>query len=248
MTGHTVVSRQEWLDARLAHLAKEKNLTRQRDALLQERMDLPWERMEKEYVFDGVDGKETLADLFGDKSQLLIYHFMFGPEWEQGCQSCSLGMETMNANVIHLTQRDVAFAAVSRAPLWKIKAFQKRMGWTFPWVSSLESDFNFDFAVSFAKEAMTGNRFYNFGTGSHPSEEAPGVSAFYKDEDGEVFHTYSSYGRGVEGVLGVYALLDMAPKGRDEAGLVYPMAWVRHHDRYEAEAPKKVAACCGANA
>jgi predicted dithiol-disulfide oxidoreductase (DUF899 family) len=246
MTGHAVVSRQEWLDARMAHLAKEKALTRRRDALLRERMDLPWERVEKKYVFETVSGRETLAEMFGDQSQLLIYHFMFGPEWEQGCPSCSLVAETINANLVHLTQRDVAFAAVSRAPLAKIEAFRKRMGWTFPWASSFGSDFNFDYGVSFTPEQMERGRFYNFGTARHPSEEAPGLSAFYKDEDGEVFHTYSSYGRGVEGLLGVYSLLDMAPKGRDEAGLSFPMAWVRHHDRYETQAPKRAAECCSA--
>jgi predicted dithiol-disulfide oxidoreductase (DUF899 family) len=246
MAGHTVVSRQEWLDARLAHLAKEKALTRQRDALLLEREGLPWERVEKEYLFEGASGGETLAELFGDKSQLLIYHFMFGPEWEQGCPSCSLAAETMNANLVHLNQRDVAFAVVSRAPIGKIEAFRKRMGWSFPWVSSFGNDFNHDYAVSFTPEEMAGGRFYNFGTAGHPSEEAPGVSAFYKDGNGEVFHTYSCYARGGENLLGVYALLDMAPKGRNETGLVFPMAWVRHHDRYESQAPKRATECCSA--
>ena len=234
---HKVVSQREWRDARIAHLAKEKALTRRRDALLLERQNLPWERVEKEYVFGSVSGKKSLAELFGDTSQLLVYHFMFGPEWEQGCSSCSLASEMLNANLIHLTQRDVALAVVSRAPSDKIEAFRKRMDWTFPWVSSFGGDFNHDFAVSFTAEEMAGEHFYNFGTANFPSEEAPGVSAFYKDEYGDIFHTYSTYGRGLEGLLGVYALLDMAPKGRDEERLSFPMAWVKHRDRYETQIP-----------
>lgn len=244
MTIHTVVSRQEWLAARVAHLAKEKALTRQRDALLQERINLPWERVEKQYIFEDTSGKKTLTQLFGDKSQLLVYHFMFGPEWEQGCPSCSLTADTIDANFIHLTQRDVALAVVSHAPSEKIEPFRKRMGWSFPWVSAYGSDFNHDFAVSFTAEEMAREHIYNFGTANFPAEEAPGVSAFYKDEYGEIFHTYSSYGRGGEGLLGVYALLDMAPKGRNEAGLSFPMAWVRHRDRYEKQAQVRAAACC----
>jgi len=248
MTGHAVVSRQEWLDARMAHLAKEKALTRRRDALLQERIDLPWVRVAKEYVFETADGQKRLAELFGDKSQLLIYHFMFGPEWEQGCQSCSLASDTMDANLIHLAQRDISFAAVSRAPAEKIEPFRTRMGWSFPWVSSFSNDFNRDFAVSFTPEDLTREGIYNFGTSGFDSEEAPGISAFYKSEDGEIFHTYSSYGRGLDGLVGAYALIDMAPRGRDEAGLSYPMAWVRHHDRYEAEAKRPSTECCATHA
>jgi predicted dithiol-disulfide oxidoreductase (DUF899 family) len=244
MTEHAVVSRQEWLEARLAHLAKEKALTRQRDALLRERMDLPWQRVEKEYVFDSPAGRKTLADLFGNKSQLLIYHFMFGPEWEQGCPGCSLTSETINANLIHLNQRDVAFAAVSRAPSARIEPFKRRMGWTFPWVSSFGSDFNHDFDVSFTAEEMAVGHFYNFGTANFASEEAPGASAFYKDKSGDLFHTYSTYGRGGEGLMGIYALLDMAPKGRDEANLPFVSAWIRHRDRYEEQPQRQAAACC----
>jgi predicted dithiol-disulfide oxidoreductase (DUF899 family) len=236
MTRHKVVSRQEWLDARRALLAKEKELTRQHDALARERQQLPWERVEKEYIFETSEGKKTLRDLFGDKSQLLIYHFMFGPEWEQGCPSCSMATDTMDANYVHLTQRDSAFALVSRAPMERIEPFKKRLGWSVPWASSFGSDFNYDFAVSSAKEGLQEN-WYNFGTSSHPAEEAPGLSAFYKDEDGVIYHTYSTYGRGLEGILGVYALLDVAPKGRDEEKLPWPMAWVKHHDRYEAAKP-----------
>lgn len=242
MTGHKVVSEQEWRDARVALLAKEKALTHQRDALARERQELPWVRVEKEYVFETQDGKRTLRDLFGDKSQLLIYHFMFGPEWEQGCPSCSMATDTMNANYVHVTQGDVAFAMVSRAPMAKIAPFKKRMGWTVPWVSSNDSDFNFDFAVSFTKGDPKESKWYNFGTTGHPSDEGHGMSAFYKDEDGVIYHTYSTYGRGPEGTLGVYALLDMTPKGRDEEKLPWPMAWVKHHDRYETA--KHADACC----
>lgn len=241
MTGHSVVSRQEWLDARRALLAREKELTRQYDALAQERLSLPWERIEQKYVFNTPEGKTTLTDLFGDKSQLLIYHFMFGPEWEQGCPSCSMAVDTMDANAVHLAARDVAFAMVSRAPIEKIAAFKKRMGWHAPWVSSYGTDFNMDFAVSLPGGDIKSN-WYNFGTGGHPSEEAPGISAFYKDADGAIFHTYSAYARGLEGLLGIYTMLDIAPKGRDEDSLPWPMAWVRHHDRYEAAKP--MAACC----
>lgn len=242
MTGHSVVSQKEWRDARLALLAKEKALTHERDAVARERQRLPWVHVEKEYVFATEHGRRTLRDLFGDRSQLLIYHFMFGPEWEQGCPSCSMGTDTMDANYAHLTSRDVAFAMVSRTPIEKIAPFKKRMGWTVPWVSSSDSDFNFDFGVSYTKGDPKESKWYNFGTSSHPSDEGHGMSAFYRDEDGAIYHTYSAYGRGVEGVLGVYALLDMAPKGREEDALPWPMAWVKHHDRYEAA--KHAEACC----
>lgn len=236
MTGHSVVSRQEWLDARRALLAKEKALTHQHDALARERQQLPWERVEKKYVFETPEGKKTLAELFGDKSQLLIYHFMFAPEWEQGCQSCSLVTDTMDANHLHLAARDTAFSLVSRAPMEKIAAFKKRMGWSAPWVSSYGTDFNHDFAVSFSEEEVKGEN-YNFSTMPPYGQEMPGLSAFFKDADGVVYHTYSAYTRGLEALMGIYALLDMAPKGRDEDALPYPMAWVKHHDRYETAKP-----------
>lgn len=245
MTQNTVVSRQEWVQARQAHLAKEKALTRQRDALLSERQCLPWTRVEKEYEFDTPSGRKTLSQLFGDSDQLLVYHFMFGPEWEQGCPSCSLAAETMNANLVHLTQRGLAFTAISRAPIGKIEEFRKRMNWSFPWASSFGGDFNQDFEVSFPADQVSGPKVYNFGTASFPSDEAPGLSAFYKNEQGEIFHTYSTYGRGLEGLLGVYAMLDASPKGRNEADLPFPMAWVRHHDRYEAK--PQSATCCSAH-
>ena len=241
---NAVVSQSEWLKARKDFLAKEKALTRQKDALNKERLSLPWVKVGKEYVFEGPQGSRTLADLFGSKDQLLIYHFMFAPEWEQGCQSCSLAADTMNANLIHLNARDIAFAVVSRAPLAKIEAFRKRMGWSFPWYSSSANGFNYDFGVSFTPEQMAGKGYYNFGTGEHPSEEAPGVSAFYRNDAGEVFHTYSSYARGAEGLLAVYTLIDATPNGRDEDALSYPMAWVRHHDRYENPVEHS---CCGGN-
>lgn len=241
MTGHIVVSQQEWLDARIALLTKEKALTRLHDELARERQELPWVRVDKEYVFDSPEGRQTLGDLFEDKSQLMVYHFMFGPDWEQGCQSCSMATDSMDANYVHLTHRDVAFVLVSRAPMERIAPFKKRMGWSAPWVSSHDSDFNYDFAVSFSNEEPKKN-WYNFGTSGHPSDEAPGLSAFFKDADGAIYHTYSTYARGLEGILGVYALLDMAPKGRDEEGLPWPMAWVKHHDRYETAKPPE--ACC----
>lgn len=248
MAGHAVVGREEWLKARLAHLANEKALTRQRDALAEERRELPWLVVEKKYIFDSPSGKKTLADLFGDKSQLLIYHFMLAPEWEQGCQSCSLIADTLNANYVHLTHRDIAFAAVSRAPMEKIETFRKRMGWRFPWVSSFGSEFNYDFGVSFLPQDLARKNIYNFGTAGSPggTEEAPGMSAFAKGENGEVFRTYSTYHRGVEALMGIYPVLDMVSKGRDEAELAWPMAWVRHHDLYE-EQPKAKAECCGAH-
>jgi predicted dithiol-disulfide oxidoreductase (DUF899 family) len=243
MTEHNVVLQKQWLDARVALLAREKELTHRHDALAREREELPWVRVEKEYVFDTSEGQRTLGDLFGDKSQLLIYHFMFGPEWEQGCPSCSMAADTMDANYVHLTARDDAFAMVSRAPMEKIAEFKKRMGWTVPWVSSFGSDFNYDFGVSLPKGKQKESHWYNFGTSGHPSDEAPGASAFYKAADRTIYHTYSTYGRGLEGILGAYALLDIAPKGRDEDALPWPMAWVKHHDRYEAAKPAH--ACCG---
>ncbi|QMV17897.1 DUF899 domain-containing protein [Granulicella sp. 5B5] len=242
MTVHSVVSRQEWMEARVALLAKEKELTRQRDALARERLQLPWECIRAAYVFDTPDGKETLPGLFEGKSQLLVYHFMFGPEWEQGCPSCSMAADTMDANYVHLTQRDVSFVMVSRAPMDKIAAFKKRMGWTVPWVSSYGSEFNDDFGVSFRSDELQGDA-YNFGTSAVHADEMPGMSAFYKDERGTVYHTYSGYARSLEGLLGVYAMLDVAPLGRNEEGMVpHPMAWVRHHDRYESAKPAH--ACC----
>jgi predicted dithiol-disulfide oxidoreductase (DUF899 family) len=230
---HQVVSREEWLAARKRLLAKEKEFTRLRDQLSAERRELPWVRVEKDYLFDGPDGKETLADLFDGRTQLLVYHFMFGPEWEQGCPSCSYVSDHIDGANWHLPQRDVTLLAVSRAPLSKIEAFRERMGWQFKWVSSYGNDFNRDFHVSFTPEEMAqGEVYYNYAMGEFPSEEAPGISAFYKDPGGAVFHTYSAYARGLDPLIGAYNYLDLAPKGRDEASLPWTMAWVRHHDRY----------------
>ena len=234
MQPHKIVSQEEWLVARKAHLAKEKELTRLRDQLAAERQELPWVKVEKGYVFAGPAGKETLADLFAGRSQLLVYHFMFGPDWEQGCPSCSLIADHIDGANQHLRHRDVKLLAVSRAPLARIEAFRRRMGWQFKWVSSYANDFNRDFHVSFTPDEMAqGEVYYNYRTGQFPSEEAPGLSAFFKDPDGAIFHTYSAYARGLDMLVGAYNYLDLAPKGRDEAELPWTMAWVRHHDRYE---------------
>jgi predicted dithiol-disulfide oxidoreductase (DUF899 family) len=222
-----IVSKTEWVAARKEFLAKEKEFTRLRDELSQQRRELPWEAVEKSYVFEGPKGKETLADLFGGRSQLMVYHFMLGPGWNEGCQSCSFIADHFDGMTIHLANRDVSLVVVSRAPIAEIEAFKKRMGWKFKWVSSFESEFNYDYQVSFSK----GEVYYNYATTEFPSEEGPGLSVFYKDETG-IFHTYSTYARGLDILLGAYNFLDMAPKGRDEEGLKFSMAWVRHHDKY----------------
>jgi len=237
MSGSTVehpkvVTQEEWNKARKELLVKEKQLTRQRDAIAQERQQLPWVRVDKNYTFKTLSGKKTLADLFAGKSQLAIYHFMFGPDWEQGCPSCSLLVDHMDNLAIHLAQRDVRLMLASHAPLAKIDPFKKRMGWKLPWVSSADSDFNFDFGVSVTKEDAAKENVYNYQLMKFPSEERPGMSIFYKNAQGQIFHTYSIYGRGLEDFMAVYAILDRVPKGRDEAALSHGMAWVRHHDRY----------------
>jgi predicted dithiol-disulfide oxidoreductase (DUF899 family) len=230
---HPVVSREDWLAARGQLLSEEKEFTRRRDALSAARRALPWVGVEKDYVFDTPDGKETLADLFDGRSQLMVYHFMFGPGWEQGCPSCSFLSDHIDGANWHLAQRDVTLLAVSRAPLAQIEAFRQRMGWRFKWVSSYGNDFNRDYHVSFTPEEMArGKVYYNYAMTEFDSEEAPGISAFYKDENGDVFHTYSAYARGLDMLIGAYNYLDLAPKGRDEAALPWTMAWVRHHDRY----------------
>ena len=228
-----VVTRDEWLAARKRHLEKEKEFTRLRDELGRQRRELPWVRVEKEYVFDGPEGKKTLAELFDGRGQLIVYHFMFGPGWEQGCPSCSFVSDHIDGSVVHLSHRDVTLMAVSRAPLSQIEAFRKRMGWRFKWVSSNGNDFNFDYHVSFTKDEMAkGDVYYNYEMQKFGSEEAPGVSVFYRDATGGIFHTYSAYARGLDILVGAYNYLDLAPKGRDEDGLTHSMAWVRHHDRY----------------
>lgn len=245
MEPHKVVSRQEWLEARRAHLANEKALTRARDALARERRDLPWVKVDKIYTFDGPDGRETLADLFAGRSQLIVNHFMLGPGWAEGCVGCSFGADHIDGTLPHLEHHDVSFVTVSRAPLPQIEAYQKRMGWRFKWVSSYLSDFNYDFHVSFDREELDkGEVFYNFGPNKNAGEEMPGTSVFYRNPAGEIFHTYSAYARGDEAILGTYMLLDMTPKGRNETGPAFNLTdWVKHHDRYD-DTPARKASCC----
>jgi predicted dithiol-disulfide oxidoreductase (DUF899 family) len=240
---HAVVSPAEWLAARKELLRKEKELTRLRDEISRERLELPWEEVKKEYVFNGPKGKRTLAELFDGRDQLIVYHFMFGPEWAEGCPSCSFIADHFDGAAVHLANRGITLTAVSRAPFEKIEPFKKRMGWRFNWVSSDGNDFNWDYHVSFTKEEITGVKMpYKYGTSSFPSDEAPGLSVFYKDEAGKVFHTYSTYARGGDILIGAYNFLDIAPLGRNEERFDWPMQWVRHHDKYPdpyfADAPK----------
>ena len=240
-----VVSQEEWLVARKQLLAKEKELTRQRDEVSRLRRNLPWVKVEKNYLFDGPNARETLADLFSGRSQLIVYHFMLGPEWKEGCPSCSFMSDHVDGALPHLAARDISYVAVSRAPLARIQAFQKRMGWRFKWVSSYGSDFNFDFHVSLTPEERAKGRVaYNYGEMEFSGDELPGMSAFYQDSAGTVFHTYSCYARGLDPLIGTYNWLDLAPKGRNEEGLPWPMAWVRHHDKYE-ETPSYKENCHG---
>ncbi len=235
MENHPVVSHEDWIEARKRLLIKEKEFSRLRDELTTARQALAWERVAKDYTFTGPDGEETLSDLFAGRSQLIIYHFMFDTDWEEGCKSCSLGADTYERQVVHLAHRDVTLVTVSRAPLEKLQAFKQRMGWTFKWVSSANSSFNRDYHVTFTPEELSSQTaYYNYKeTASFPVSEAPGLSVFYKNEAGSIFHTYSTYGRGLENILGVYTFLDLVPKGRDESGLSYGMEWVRHRDRYD---------------
>jgi len=234
---HNIVSQEEWIAARKELLKKEKELTRLSDQLSAERRKLPWVKVTKNYVFEAPGGKVSLAGLFAGRSQLVIQHFMFGPDWQEGCPSCSFMADHIDGALPHLAARDVTMAAISRAPLAKIEAFKKRMGWRFQWVSSYGGDFNADFHVSFTeKELAQGQVNYNYTMQEFPSAEAPGVSVFYKDAAGDVFHTYSTFGRGVDVLMGSYRILDLAPKGRDEDQLEFPMQWVRYHDRYDTNA------------
>jgi len=227
-----VVSPAEWLEARKELLAKEKEFTRLRDELSQKRREMPWEKVEKQYVFEGANGPETLPDLFDGRSQLFVYHFMLGPGWKEGCPSCSYIADSFDGVAIHLAQRDTTLVVISRATLPEIDAFKKRMGWKFKWVSSFGSDFNPDYQVSVAKdERFNQDVYYNYSVGKFPSEERPGASAFFKSGN-DVFHTYSTYARGLDILLPTYNMLDMTAKGRDEDELPYTMSWVRHHDRY----------------
>jgi predicted dithiol-disulfide oxidoreductase (DUF899 family) len=231
-----VVTREEWLEARTALLAKEKALTRQRDAISAERRALPWVKVEKEYTFDTPAGPKTLADLFNGRSQLIIYHFMWRREFGEGCVGCSFLSDHVDGPNQHLAQHDVSFVAVARAPLASLLAFKQRMGWKFDMVSSYGSDFNFDYNVSFTPEQLaTGKIYYNFQTAPASIEELSGISVFYRPDNGDIFHTYSSYARGNEEVLGAYMYLDLTPKGRNEKGPNFTLGdWVRHHDRYGA--------------
>lgn len=229
---NSVANREEWLAARRKLLQREKELTRLHDEVSRERRALPWAPVTEDYRFDGPSGDVSLADLFGDCSQLLIYHFMFGPEWDEGCPSCSFWADNFDGVGVHLAHRDVAFVAVSRAPFSKLDAYRRRMGWSFPWYSSAKSSFNFDYGVSFTPEQQERGFTYNFGPAQLRMEELQGLSAFVKD-DGAVYHTYSAYARGVDAFNAAYQLLDRAPRGRDEAGLPWPMAWLRRHDQYE---------------
>jgi predicted dithiol-disulfide oxidoreductase (DUF899 family) len=227
-----VVSHEQWVSERVAFMAKEKEFTRLRDELSRERRELPWEKVTKSYVFDGPGGKETLAQLFGNRSQLVVYHFMFDPAWSEGCKSCSFWADNFNGIDVHLAHRDITFLAISRAPLSKLEAYKKRMGWSFKWVSSGESDFNYDFHVSFdPATAKSGAAYYNYVTGSRVQEEMPGLSVFYKDQNGDIYHTYSAYSRGIDLLNGAYNYIDLTPKGRDEGERI--MAWLRRHDQYE---------------
>jgi predicted dithiol-disulfide oxidoreductase (DUF899 family) len=229
---HKIVSGGEWLAARKALLAREKELTRLRDDLSRQRRELPWVKVEKAYVFDGPSGQETLWDLFAGRGQLIVDHFMFGADWQEGCPSCSFWADTYDGVVVHLEHRDASFVVVSKAPLEKLRTYQQRMGWGFKWVSSFNNDFNRDFHVSFTAEEQE-TAVYNYKAGGFGASEAPGISVFAKDEEGSIFHTYSCYARGLDPLNGAYQLMDLLPKGRDEGALPHPMAWVRRHDRYE---------------
>lgn len=247
---HAVVSQEEWIAARQHLMAREKELTAQRDLVNAERRRLPWVKVDKLYVFDGPNGKETLADLFAGRSQLIIYHFMFGPNWKEGCPSCSFVADHLDGAIPHIAQRDITLAVVSRAPLAELAAFRQRMGWRFKWLSSYGSDFNHDYYVSFTEEELArGKVYYNYRM-TEGFDELPGASVFYKDDQGNIFHTYSSYARGLDLLVGAYNYIDLTPKGRDEDGLPFTMSWVRHHDKYEDTPTAPVAqaapACCHA--
>jgi len=231
MIPHTIVSQDEWLIARKKLLAKEKEFTQLRDKLSAERRALPWVKVEKDYIFDGEQGQQNLADLFGDKSQLMIYHFMLGPDWDEGCPSCSFWADNFNGIDIHLAHRDIAFLAISRGDHEKLAAYKKRMGWNFKWMSSLNSDFNYDMGVSLSTENSMNNEItYNYRKQPYFMDELQGVSVFYKSDEGEIFHTYSTYSRGVDILNSAYNYIDLSPKGRDEEDGI--MNWLRRHDQY----------------
>jgi predicted dithiol-disulfide oxidoreductase (DUF899 family) len=234
MTTHRVVSHEEWIEARRQHLAREKELTRLRDRLSEERRELPWEKVEKRYIFEGAKGEESLADLFEGRHQLVVYHFMFDPSWEEGCKSCSFWMDNLDGIAIHLQHRDVTFVAISRAPYERLATYRRRMGWQVKWLSSFRNDFNHDYHVtSTPEEQQSGQANYNYTIAPGSGSERPGLSVFYRDDDGIIYHTYSAYARGIDGVNAAYQVLDLVPKGRDEKGLAYSMEWLERHDSYE---------------
>jgi predicted dithiol-disulfide oxidoreductase (DUF899 family) len=231
---HAVVSREEWLKARIELLTKEKEFTHARERLSQQRRELPWVRVEKDYVFDGPGGRLTFSELFGGRHQLVVYHFMFVPDWEEGCPHCSFWADSFDGIDVHLNHRDVTFTAISRAPYPLIERFKNRMGWSFPWVSSLGTEFNYDFNVSFTPEHLAaGTDVYNYRSGNAGGTEREGISVYYRDDEGRVFHTYSTFARGIDMVNGAYQFLDLVPTGRDEAGHDGPQYWVRYHDKYD---------------
>jgi predicted dithiol-disulfide oxidoreductase (DUF899 family) len=243
MQPHQIVSREEWIEARKAHLAREKELTQARDRLNAERRELPWVKVDKPYLFDGPRGRQALGDLFAGRSQLVVQHFMFAPDWNEGCKSCSFWADGFERMIPHLAARDTTLVAISRAPHPKLDAFKARMGWTFDWLSSEGSDFNYDYAVSFTPEQIkSGAKTYNFETSGFGVEDAPGISVFYRNEAGEIFHTYSCFARGLDMMNAAYHYLDLTPLGRHEEGLPYPMDWLRLRDQYQP-APD-AAACC----
>ena len=232
-TGHRIVSREVWLKERIALLAEEKQHTQQRDALAAKVRSLPWVKVDKSYTFDSPTGAKSLADLFGPRSQLVVYHFMFDPTWSQGCMSCSFIADHYNGLVVHLAHRDISFVTISKAPTQKIEQFRKRMGWTFPWLSAEHTDFGRDFGVSFTDEELANpGTIYNYTDKAHSIRELPGLSVFTKDSRGDIFHTYSVYARGLEDFITAYRYIDITPKGRDEAQ-TGGMGWLRHHDRYD---------------
>lgn len=234
MADHPVVSREQWLEARRRLLAEEKQLSRQREELARKRRELPWVAVESDYRFETPEGPASLADLFAGRSQLIVQHFMFAPDWEQGCPSCSFWADGYDGTTVHLAARDISFVAVSRAPLAKLQAYAARMGWGFRWVSSGASGFDRDFGVQFEADAVAAGAVdYNYGKNRFPTTDAPGISVFVKDGQGRVFHSYSCYARGIDMMNVAYQYMDLTPKGRDEQGLSYSMAWLRRHDQYE---------------
>ncbi|GEP45309.1 DUF899 domain-containing protein [Brevifollis gellanilyticus] len=250
MKPHSVVSQEEWQNAAKALLAKEKEHSRKGDEIARQRRELPWVKITQNYVFESTEGKVSLADLFDGRSQLFVYHFMFGPDWEEGCTGCSFLCDHVDGARQHFEHHDLSFVAVSRGPLEKLQEYRKRMGWKFRWVSSANTDFNYDFNVSFpAERVKDGKITYNLETidAGEDTEELPGMSIFYKDENGEVYHTYSSFGRGGEAILGAYSFIDMTPKGRQENKNGNLMDWVKRHDRYEDDGRHAAKSCCGCN-